>query len=327
VKEMNIKTNKRVEDILGIKYPIVQAPLNWLTDAKFVAAVSEAGGLGVLGFNAGPLAKDETVSIEDRLRSEIREIRKLTDKPFGINLYSPQEGMEKDNVFVRSTLDVAFEEDVKIIVAVGEVNRNIFKEIKDRGGIIIFRELTPSVTSAKIAEEIGVDLIVATGYDEGGHIPQRQIGTFSIVPTIVDAVDIPVIATGGINDIRGVRAAFALGAEGVYVGTRFIVSEENPASEKAKQDIINSKAEDLLLVSGLQRSTPTKSAVELAEMYNSGKSTDEVEQEINKRGGLRTGMLDGKISEGIISVNTAIDMIKEKKTVKEIVDELMADFQ
>lgn len=323
---MNPKTNKRVEDILGIKYPIIQAPMNWLTNAEFVAAVSEAGGLGVLGFNAGPLAKDETVSIEERLRSEIREIKKLTDKPFGINVYSPQEGMETD-VYISSTLDVAFEEEVNIFVAVGEVNRNFFKEIKDRGGIIIFRELTPSVVSAKMAEESGVDIIVATGYDEGGHIPQRQIGTFSIVPTIVDAVDIPVIAAGGINDIRSVRAAFALGAKGVFVGTRFIVSEENPASEEAKQDIINSKAEDLLLVSGLQRSTPTKSAVELAGMYKNGKSTGEVEQEINKRGGLRVGMLDGKVSEGIISVNTAIDTIKEKKTVKEIVDELMADFQ
>lgn len=324
---MNIATYKRVEDILGIKYPIIQAPLNWLTNAKFVAAVSEAGGLGVLGFNAGPHAKDETVSVVDGLRSEIRAIKKLTDKPFGLNMYSPTEGMEKDNVHLRRTLDVAFEEDVKIFVAIGEVNRNIFKEIKDRGGIIIYRELTPSVASAKKAEECGVDVIVATGYDEGGHIPQRQIGTFSIVPTIVDVVNIPVIAAGGINDVRGVRAAFALGAEGVYVGTRFIVSEENPASEEAKQDIINSKSEDLLLVSGVQRSTPTKSAVELAGMYNSGTSSDEVEQEINKRGGLRTGMLDGQISEGIISVNTAIDVIKEKKTVKGIVDELMADFQ
>lgn len=323
---MNIATNNRVEDILGIKYPIIQAPLNWLTNAKFVAAVSEAGGLGVLGFNAGPHAKDETVSVEDGLRSEIREIKKLTDKPFGLNMFSPPDGYEKDNIYVRRVLDVAFEEDVKVFVAIGEVNRNIFKEIKDHGGIIIYRELTPSVASAKKAEECGVDVIVATGYDEGGHIPQRQIGTFSIVPTIVDVVNIPVIAAGGINDVRGVRAAFALGAEGVYVGTRFIVSEENPASEEAKQDIINSKSEDLLLVSGVQRSTPTTSAVELAAMYNSGTSSDEVEHEINKRGGLRIGMLDGKISEGIISVNTAIDVIKEKKTVKGIVDELMADF-
>lgn len=327
MKELNTKTNKRVEDILGIKYPIIQAPMNWLTNAEFVTAVSEAGGLGVLGFNAGLLAKDETVSIEEKLRSEIREIRKLTAKPFGMNLYSPQEGIEKDNVYISSTLDVAFEEEVKIFVVVGEVNRAFFKEIKNRGGIIIFRELTPSVVSAKIAEDSGVDIIVATGYDEGGHIPQRQIGTFSIVPAIVDAVDIPVLAAGGINDIRGVRAAFALGAKGVFVGTRFIVSEENPASEEAKQDIINSKSEDLLLVSGLQRSTPTKSAVELAQMYKSGRSTGEVEQEINKRGGLRIGMLDGEVSKGIISVNTAIDTIKEKKTVKGIIDELMADFQ
>jgi len=324
---MNIKTDKRVEDILGIRYPIIQAPLNWLTNSKFVAAVSEAGGLGVLGVNAGPLAKDETITLEDKLRYEIREIKKLTDKPFGINLFPPSEGMEKEDVFSRTILDVAFKEEVKIFVVVGEVNRNIFKEIKEHGGIVIFRELTPSVVSAKIAEESGVDLIVATGFDEGGYIPQRQIGTFSIVPTIADAVKIPVIAAGGINDIRGVRAAFSLGAEGVYVGTRFIVSEENPASKEAKHDIINSKAEDLLLVSGFQRSTPTHSAKELAAMYSSGKSTDEVEKEIHNRGGLRTGMLDGKIPEGIVSVNTAIDMIKEEKTVREIVNELMADFQ
>src|SRR5699024_6456081 len=110
---------------------------------------------------------------------------------------------------------------------------------------------------------------------EGGHIPQRAIGTFSIVPTIVDAVNIPVVATGGINDIRGVRAAMALGAEGVYIGTRFIVSDENPASERAKQDIIEHRGEDLLLVSSLQRSTPHRSAIELEVMYKNGTPSDD----------------------------------------------------
>ncbi|HLQ97061.1 MAG TPA: nitronate monooxygenase, partial [Candidatus Dormibacteraeota bacterium] len=196
-----------------------------------------------------------------------------------------------------------------------------------RGGTIIFRELTPSISGAKIAEENGVDLIVATGYDEGGHIPQRAIGKFSIVPTIVDAVNIPVVATGGINDIRGVRAAIALGAEGVYIGTRFIVSDENPALERAKQDIIEYRGEDLLLVSSLQRSTPHRSAIELEVMYKNGTPSDDVEKEITNRGAARSGMLEGKISQGIVSTNTAIDMIKEKKSVKGIVDELMVDFQ
>src|SRR5699024_8577013 len=181
---------------------------------------------------------DQNVSLEEKIRGEIKEIKKLTDKPFGINMYCPPEGMEEDDKHLKTTLNVAFEEGVKIIVAVGEVNSNVFQDIKKRGGTIIFRELTPSISGAKIAEENGVDLIVATGYDEGGHIPQRAIGKFSIVPTIVDAVNIPVVATGGINDIRGVRAAIALGAEGVYIGTRFIVSDENPALERAKQDII-----------------------------------------------------------------------------------------
>ncbi|MGG0412271.1 NAD(P)H-dependent flavin oxidoreductase [Peribacillus simplex] len=323
---MKINKSNRVQNILGIDYPIVQAPMNWITNAEMVAAVSNAGGLGILGFNAGPDAKDDNVPLSQKIRNEIREIQSLTDKPFGINLYSPPEGTEVDNVFVRTTLNVAFEEGVKIIVAVGEVNRNIFREIKERNGVIIFRELNPTVSSAKIAEENGVDIIVATGYDEGGHIPQRAIGTFSIVPTIVDAVKIPVLATGGINEVRGVRAAFALGAEGVFVGTRFIVSEECPASDEAKQDIILSKAEDLLMVSSLQRSTPHKSAREFADMYKNGISSDDVEAEITKRGGIRTGMLDGKVEEGIVSVNTAIDSIKEIKSVEGIVKDLMADF-
>jgi|SRR5690625_300738 len=324
---MIINKSNRVQDVLGIQYPIIQAPLNWLTNAKFVAAVSNAGALGILGFNAGPHAYDQNVSLEEKIRGEIKEIKKLTDKPFGINMYCPPEGMEEDDKHLKTTLNVAFEEGVKIIVAVGEVNSNVFQDIKKRGGTIIFRELTPSISGAKIAEENGVDLIVATGYDEGGHIPQRAIGKFSIVPTIVDAVNIPVVATGGINDIRGVRAAIALGAEGVYIGTRFIVSDENPALERAKQDIIEYRGEDLLLVSSLQRSTPHRSAIELEVMYKNGTPSDDVEKEITNRGAARSGMLEGKISQGIVSTNTAIDMIKEKKSVKGIVDELMVDFQ
>ncbi|HWJ78385.1 MAG TPA: nitronate monooxygenase [Niallia sp.] len=131
-------------------------------------------------------------------------------------------------------------------------------KIKDNNAMLIHRELTPTPDAARMAEKAGADIIIATGYDEGGWIPQNQIGTFSIVPTIFDSVEILVIPTCGINDIRGVRASFALGAEGVYVGTRFIVSEECPASDKTKEEIISTKAKDLVFVSSTQRSTPHK---------------------------------------------------------------------
>ncbi|MGM0876171.1 MAG: NAD(P)H-dependent flavin oxidoreductase [Bacillota bacterium] len=304
--------------MLGIKYPIVQAAMSWITDAKMVAAVSNAGGMGVLGPNAGSkVVGSKRINTEERLRNELRKIKALTDKPFAVNIFSPEEGM--DDTYTQTVLNISLEEGVEKFVSVGYVNKKLFKQIKEHNAILIHRELTPTPEAAKMAVDAGADIIIATGYDEGGWIPQNQIGTFSIVPTIVDAVDIPVMATGGINDIRGVRAAFALGAEGVYVGTRFIVSEECPASDITKQDIIRSKAKDLIFVSSLQRSTPHKLARELESMYKNGMPSDE---EIS----LRPGMLEGKLDEGIVSVNTAIDVITEVKSCEDIVKELMADF-
>ncbi|MFF2444328.1 NAD(P)H-dependent flavin oxidoreductase [Priestia megaterium] len=317
----------RITNILGIQYPIVQAAMNWITDANMVAAVSNAGGMGVLGPNAGPkMVGSKRISTKERIRNELRKIKSLTDKPFAVNIILPEEGMDDNGFYVRTTLNVAFEEGVKHFVTVGKVNRQVFKEIKDQGGILIHRELNPTTEAAKNAEKAGADIIIATGYDEGGVIPQQGIGTFSIVPTIVDAVDIPVMATGGINDIRGVRAAFALGAEGVYVGTRFIVSNECPASDITKQQIIHSKGTDLLSVSSTQRSIPNKAAQEFENMYRNGMSSEKVDKKINENGGLRTGMLEGKMDEGIVSVNTAIDVITEVKSCADIVKELMADF-
>lgn len=317
----------RVCEILRIKYPIVQAAMNWITDANMVAAVSNAGGMGVLGPNAGPkIVESKRINTEERIRTEIRKIKSLTDHPFAVNIILPEEGMDDNGFYVRTTLNVAFEEGVKHFVTVGKVNRLVFKEIKDQGGILIHRELNPTPIAAKKAEEAGADILIATGYDEGGVIPQRPIGTFSIIPTIADAVDIPVIATGGINDIRGVRAAFALGAEGVYVGTRFIVSYECPASDVTKQHIIHSKGADLLSVSQTQRSIPNKAAQEFAYMYKNGTPSNQVDKKISENGGLRTGMLEGRMDEGIVSVNTAIDLITEEKSCEGIIKELMADY-
>lgn len=321
-----MKHTNRICSKLGIKYPIVQAAMNWITNADMAAAVSNVGGMGVLGPNAGQKkAAAEPSEVGENTRREIRRMNALTDQVFAVNLILPNEGFEQSDLFSQAILKVMFEEGVKCIVTVGHFNNTIFKEIKNHGCILIHRELNPTPEAAKRTEDAGADIVIATGYDEGGVVPQRPIGTFSIVPTIVDAVSIPVLATGGINDIRGVRAAFALGAEGVYIGSRFIVSEECPASDLTKQEIIRSKGTDLLPLKPY-RSIPNKAAREFWDLYKNGMSVDALDREISERGGLRPGMLEGNMNEGIISVNTAIDLIKEIKSCDEIVKELMADY-
>lgn len=175
-----MENNNRICNILGIKYPIVQAAMSWITDAKMIAAVSNAGGMGVLGPNAGQkVVVHDPIETGERMRDEIQKIKALTDNPFAVNIILPNEGLEHKDLYSQSILKVAFEEDVKYFVSVGQVNKKIFKEIKDHGCILIHRELNPTPEAAKMAEEAGADIIIATGYDEGGVIPQRPIGTFS----------------------------------------------------------------------------------------------------------------------------------------------------
>ena len=225
----------RITEILGIKYPIIQGPMAWLTDAKLVAAVSNAGGLGILGPCAGQTtmtpSPQETM---ERMREEIRKTRELTDKPFGVVIL-----VDADMRFTEPILDMIIEEKVNVALVNGLDGTDYngtFKRLKNAGIKIVFRPLDPTIENARMAEKLGADVYVATGFDEGGTLPGAQIGTFSIVPLIVDAVkNIPVMAAGGISDIRGVRAAFALGAEGVFLGTRFLATEEARTAQNVKE--------------------------------------------------------------------------------------------
>lgn len=325
--EIPVEKNNRVCNILGIKYPLIQAAMNWITDAKMVAAVSNAGGMGVLGPNAGAKVIDgRTISTEERYANEFRKIKSLTDKPFAVNVILEKDGATATEEYARKVIDTAFSEGVKYFLTVGNVNKKIFKYIKAHNGIIIHREMTISPQTAKLAEAEGADIIIATGYDEGGWIPQSGIGTFTIVPAIVDAVQIPVMASGGITDLRGVRASFALGADGVYVGTRFIAATECPAADAAKKDLLAAKAEDLIFVSPMQRSTPHKFARDLAKLYENGMSNEELQKRIAAVDDLRPAMLEGKLEDGIVSIDTGINLINEIKSCADIVKELMADF-
>lgn len=324
MKKIHDYKNNRVARALGISLPIIQAPMNWITDAKLVASVSNVGGLGVLGPNAGQkeLTSDLELTLE-RMRQEIRKTRSLTDKPFGLNVLTMGPTEKPLDSFTQRWLDMAFEEGITHYVVVGNLHLDAISQIQKHNGKILFRPLTPSVKVMKEAERLKVDVVIATGTDEGGVLPQNQWGTFTVVPAMVDAVSIPVIGAGGINDVRGARAMFALGAEGLYVGTRFAVTQESPVAQATKEKIIQSGYNDMLQVSALQRSLNTPEAERIADIYKGSNSGNEADHEISKSGGLRPAMLLGDFSKGIISTNTGIDIIKNIPTAGELVRELL----
>ena len=312
-----LNQSEKVIKILGTKYPLIQAPMNWLTNAELVAAVSNSGGLGILGPNAGQREAYSPEVTYQKFREEIQKTKSITDKNFGINVLLPI------NPFSEALLNAAIDEGVKYFATVGDADSIIFKKIKENNGVIIHRPLNPNSENMREAESLGVDLLVATGYDEGGVIPSQQIGTFSIVPAMVDSVSIPVLAAGGINDKRGVKAAFALGASGVYIGTRFLLTKESPMSNKVKEQILKSKNQDMLLVAKQQRSLNTKIAVMLESKYEDLVTSNENIEIIRENGGIRSGMLEGDLENGIISLNTSIDIIKNIPSVKDLIEELM----
>ncbi|WP_242258804.1 NAD(P)H-dependent flavin oxidoreductase [Streptococcus thoraltensis] len=318
--------SNRITEILGIKYPIIQGPMAWLTNAEFIAAVSEAGGLGILGPNAGQttITRDPQETAE-RMRREIQKVKSLTNKPFGSTLV-----VSADLTYTWPILQVVIEEKVPVVLINGILDDKIFTPLKEHGIKIVYRPGNPTIEDAKAAEAFGVDIYVATGFDEGGSVPEKVIGTFSIVPMIVDSIAIPVMAAGGVGDVRGVRAALALGAEGVFVGSAFLATKESPSHQSVKDLIVKGTAEDLLLFRTLPayyRSFPTDLAKEIVAMDEAGASRDELAKKQNGGVGMLNGMVLGNGKAGFISVGTGIAPITAIRTVKEVIDDFMQDFK
>jgi enoyl-[acyl-carrier protein] reductase II len=321
--------NNRICQILGIEKPVIQGPLSWLTDARLVAAVSNAGGLGVLGPNAG-LTAETAVSTPhetaEKMREEIRKTKALTEKPFGVNLIPSPE----NDIWTPPILQVIKEEGVKVVVytAYGEgaVIPALFNELKGAGIAIIYRDLDPSPETTRIAEAAGADIIVATGFDEGGTLPGKALGTFSVVPLIADAVqNVPVLAAGGITDGRTAKAAHALGASGVFAGSVFISTEESRVPQSVKDKIIQSDGLDMQLFRtqpAYYRSLPGKLTEKLVAMDKAGASNEEIGKVMGGLRGLRIGMLEGNTDEGYISLGTGIGSIRGVKSVADVVNEL-----
>ncbi len=214
----------RVTEALGIDYPILQGAMAWVSFPPLVAAVSEAGGLGILG---------STIFDVQMMKEAITQVRKLTDKPFGVNLLSI-------HPMIDQILEVLIEEGVKVATYGTGNPEKIIKTLKP-GGVMSY-PVVPTVKAAVRAQEDGADGVIVSGCEGGGHVGQHS--TMPLIPQARDLLEIPLIAAGGLADGRGMAAAFALGAEAVQMGTRFIVTQEAPAHDNTKEKIIAAKAED-----------------------------------------------------------------------------------
>jgi enoyl-[acyl-carrier protein] reductase II len=313
----------RVCEILGITKPVVQAPMTWITNPELVAAVSNAGGLGVLGFNAGfETGKATPEETAEEMRKIIRKTKALTDKPFGMNVMtSAFDGAG----FSKATIQVCKEEGVQVLVAIGALDAAQVKEWKDFGFKVIYRDMYPTVASAKAAEAAGVDILVATGCDEGGGMPVEATGTIVKTALIADAVSIPVLAAGGIVNEAMARASACVGAEGAYAGTRFVMSKECRAAQATKDDILTTGADDLIVLTEADgylkwRSTPHKVAKDAVAENAKGNLKPST-------GSFYAGMLKGDMEAGINTVSSAASLIKSIDSCEEIVTELARGYE
>ncbi len=308
----------RVCEILGITKPVVQAPMTWITDPALAAAVSNAGGLGVLGFNAGfETGKATPEETAEEMRKMIRKTKALTDKPFGMNVMTRAfDGAG----FSGATVRVCKEEGVQVLAAIGALDADQVREWKDAGFKVIYRDMYPTVGSAKAAEASGVDILVATGCDEGGGMPVEATGTIVKTALIADAVRIPVLAAGGIVNEAMARASACVGAEGAYAGTRFIMSRECRAAQATKEDILAAGADGLIVLTEADgflkwRCTPHRTAKAAAAENAKGNLKPSI-------GSFYAGMLKGDMDAGINTVSSAASLIRSIDSCADIVNEL-----
>lgn len=312
----------RISQILNIKHPIVQAPMSWLTDAHLVASVAEAGGLGFLAPHAGQSTNpNSNQEVLDRMRAEIRKVKSLTDKPFGVPFI-----VSYDFSLIPHMVDLFIEERVPVVLDNGLLDPEIYAKFKQAGTKIICRLPNPNLGDALKAQELGADILVLTGFDEGGTLPMKETGSFNVLAEFVGKVDLPIMLAGGIADKKAVQAALTLGAEGVWIGTAFIATKECRASEKVKQWIVDSTANDLLLFRTepyYYRSLPTELAKKCFELSENGASRAEIAQLMNAGTGMRLGMLEGDFENGYVSVGNGISAINKIQSVQELIEELM----
>lgn len=295
---------KNICELLDIKYPIIQGGMANIATSTLASAVSNAGGLGLIGAGGYDV---------NWVRDEIRKMKTLTDKPFGVNimLMSPH---------AKDIAQLIIEEEVKIVTT-GAGSPGIYIKAWKKHGIIVM-PVVPSSALARRMEKMGADAVICEGTEAGGHI--GELTTMALIPQVVDQVNIPVIAAGGIADQRGVLAAFALGAKGVQVGTVLLATKECPIHENYKLKIVASKDSDSV-VTGRQTKAPVRvlknpMAVKYNELSSQGVSLEALEK--LTLGSLRRAVFDGDMTSGSIMAGQISGLVKEIKSVREVFNDL-----
>ncbi len=296
-----------VTKLLGIEYPIIQGGMAWVAEYHLAAAVSEAGGLGLIGATSAP---------GEWVREQIREAKKLTDKPFGVNIMLMSPAADE-------VAKVVVEEGVKVVTTGAGSPEKYMKMWKEAGIKVI--PVVASVALAKRMERCGADALVAEGCEAGGHIGEST--TMTLVPQIVDAVNIPVIAAGGIADGRGIAAAFMLGARGVQMGTCFVVTEESQVHPNYKERIIKAKDIDTC-VTGRTTGHPVRAlrnemTKKYLELENKGAGFEELEY--LTLGGLRKAVVEGDVKNGSVMAGQIAGMVKEEMSCKALIEKLVSE--
>lgn len=298
-----------VTDLFGIECPIVQAGMIWCSGWELASAVSNAGGLGLLG--AGSMYPDV-------LRDQIRKTKASTNKPFGVNLplLYPQ---------IADHIDIIMEEEVKIVFT-SAGNPNTYTALFKERGLKVVHVVSSSRFAVK-AEQAGCDAVVAEGFEAGGHNGREETTTLCLVPAVVDAVKIPVIAAGGIHDGRSMAAAFALGAKAVQVGSRFVATPEASAHESFKKSILQAAEGETQLT--LKELTPVRLIKNefynrVQDAYNKGASKEELAALLG-RGRAKRGIFEGDLVEGELEIGQASAMIRDIIPAADIVQRMMVE--
>ena len=301
--------NNKICKLLGIKYPIFQGAMAWIANGNLAGHVSKDGGLGIIAGGGMPV---------DVLRQEIRKVKSITSNPFGVNLMLMMADVEKQ-------IDVCIEEGVPVVTT-GAGNPGPYMEKLKAAGIKVI-PVIPSVALAKRMEKIGADAIIAEGMEGGGHI--GTITTMSLVPQVVEAVNIPVIAGGGIGGGKQFLAALSLGAEGIQVGTKFLVANECTVHENYKNAILKAKDRSTVSTGNYTghpvRVIENKFAKQILEMEKAGAPKEEIEQ--LGTGKLRLAVVDGDVENGSVMAGQVAAMVNEPMSTKEILEGFMRELE
>ncbi len=304
----------RITAMLGIEYPIIQGGMMWLSTAEFAAAISNAGGFGIItAMSCGS---------KGRLKEEIRKCKELTDKPFGVNVSMLPDVTSDEKI--EEYFDAIIEEGVTAVETAGRNPEPYLPRLKEAGIKVIHK--VPAVRYAQIAESIGIDAVTLVGFECAGHPGMDDITTLILVQKATRVLTIPVIAGGGICDAKGFMAALALGAEGVLMGTRFMLTHECWVHQRIEEWLLNATELDTIVIKrsiqNAARVIKNQAAVRALEMERRGATLEELLTVISGQLGLKA-FREGDVDAGVISCGQVVGLIDSLKSIKEVIQEIV----